>query len=126
MNNDFVYYNNNPYGIKEEDCVTRAITLASQNFNYFEIARKLELVAELLDCEKLCVCCYDFLIEKVLMFPRIDIDIGMTVRDFAEQHQRGIYLLRMDGHITTLIDGKLYDLWDASNKEITHVWFCGY
>lgn len=122
---DFVYYNNNPYGIKEEDCVTRSITLAS-GLDYFDVANKLQLTAELLGCEKLCVCCYDFLIEKVLLFPKVAIDRGMTVRDFAEQHPRGIYLLRMDGHITTLIDGILYDLWDSSKKEITHAWFCGY
>ena len=121
----FVYYNNNPYGNKEEDCVTRAITLAS-GLDYFDISRKLHLTGELLSCEKLCVCCYDFLIEKVLLFPRVEIDRGMTVGEFAEQHSRGIYLLRMDQHITTLIDGKLYDLWDSSNKEITHAWFCGY
>ena len=121
----FVYYNNNPLGIEEEDCVTRAITLAS-GLSYNEITKKLNLTAQLLECEKLCVCCYDFLIEQVLGFPRVKIDRGMTVRDFAEQHPKGIYLLRMDQHITTLIDGKLYDLWDSSDREITHSWFCGY
>lgn len=122
----FVYYNNNPLGIEEEDCVTRAITLASGNLSYNEITKKLNLTAQLLECEKLCVCCYDFLIEKVLGFPRVEIERGMTVADFAEQHPRGVYLLRMEQHITTLIDGKLYDLWDSSDREITHAWFCGY
>jgi hypothetical protein len=121
----FVYYNNNPYGIEEEDCVTRAITLAS-GLCYFDISNKLKLTAELLGCEELCVCCYDFLIENVLMFRKVEIDRDMTVGDFAQQHPRGIYLLRMEQHITTLIDGKLYDLWDSSDKEITHAWFCGY
>jgi hypothetical protein len=121
----FIYYNNNPYGDEEDDCVTRAITLAS-GLCYFDVANKLKLTAELMGCEKLCVCCYDFLIENVLMFREVKIDRGMTVSDFAEQHPHGIYLLRMEQHITTLIDGKLYDLWDASEREITHVWFCGY
>lgn len=121
----FVYYNNNPNGETREDCVTRAITLAS-GLDYFDVARKLKLTAELMECEKLCVCCYDFLIEKVLLFPKVEIERGMTVGDFAEQHPRGIYLLRMEQHITTLIDGKLYDLWDSSDREITHAWFCGY
>lgn len=122
---DFVYYNNNPYGNEEEDCVTRAITLAS-GLPYFEVAEKLDLTSRLLDCEKLCVCCYDFLIEKVLMFPKVQIDKGMTVEDFARHHRKGAFLLRMEGHITTLIDGKLYDLWNSSDKEITNAWFCGY
>ena len=42
----FVYYNNNPYGLKEEDCVTRAITLAS-GLPYFEVQKKLKLIANL-------------------------------------------------------------------------------
>ena len=121
----FIYYNNNPLGIEEDDCVTRAITLAS-GLCYFDISKKLQLTAELLGCEKLCVCCYDFLIENVLMFREVKIDRGMTVCDFAEQHPYGIYLLRMEQHITTLIDGKIYDLWDSSEREITHAWFCGY
>ena len=105
--------------------MTRAITLAS-GLCYFDIAKKLQLTAQLMDCEKLCVCCYDFLIENVLMFRKVEIDRGMTVGDFAEQHPRGIFLLRMEQHITTLIDGKIYDLWDSSDKEISHAWFCGY
>lgn len=120
----FVYYNNNPYGLKEEDCVTRAISLAS-GLDYFDVSKKLKLTSELLECEKLCVCCYDFLIEKVLMFSKVDCR-GMTVGEFAEYHLRGIYLLRMKEHITTLIDGKLYDLWDSSQRKLTHAWFCGY
>ena len=67
----FIYYNNNPYGLKEEDCVTRAISLAS-GLDYFDISKKLKLTSELLECEKLCVCCYDFLIEEVLMFSKVD------------------------------------------------------
>lgn len=121
----FIYYNNNPFGFEEDDCVTRAITLCS-GLSYFDISNKLKLTGELLDCEKLCVCCYDFLIEKVLKFPKVEIDMGMTVDDFAKQHPKGIYLLRMEQHITSLIDGTIYDLWDCSDRKISHAWFCGY
>lgn len=121
----FKYHNENPYGYEEDDCVTRAITLATGE-DYYEVGRKLYLVGELLNCEKLYVGCYQFLISKVYGFPEIKFNRGMTVGDFAEQHPRGIYLIRMESHITTLVDGELWDLWNASDRKPTHIWFCGY
>lgn len=122
---DLNYYNNNPYGYTDDDCVTRAITLATGE-SYEEVGRKLYLVGELNNCEKLCVDCYEFLIESVYKFPQVKFEYGITVDEFARQHPNGIYLLRMNGHITTLIDGELWDLWNASEKEPTNIWFCGY
>lgn len=122
---NFVYYNNNPYGYTDEDCVTRAITLASGD-DYDEVSRKLYLLGELMDCDKLNVDCYKFLIETVYGFPQVEFERGITIGEFMEQHPYGIYLIRMSGHITCLIDGQLWDLWDATDKEPTNIWFCGY
>lgn len=122
---DLYYYNNNPYGYEENDCVTRAITLSTGE-DYLEVAHKLDLVAELLDCEKLCVCCYQFLISQVYGFPEIKFDKGITVGEFAEKHPQGIFLVRMQGHITSLVDGEIWDLWNCSDKLPTNIWFCGY
>lgn len=122
---DLYYFNNNPYGYTDSDCVSRAITLATGE-DYTEVGRKLYLIGELLDMEKLNVNCYQFLISKVYGFPEVKFHKGMTVGEFAEQHPQGIYLIRMEGHITTLIDGDLWDLWNASDKIPTNIWFCGY
>ena len=50
------FLNLNIMGKLENDCVNRAIALAL-NEDYLLIQRKLELVGELFECEKLCVCC---------------------------------------------------------------------
>lgn len=116
----FVYYNNNPYGRREEDCVTRAITLAS-GLDYKEVQEKLYYTAKLLNCDKLCICCYRHLIDDVLKYRRVDAE-GYLVGEFADLHPHGIYLVRMNGHITVIINSAIYDIWDCRNQVITDCW----
>lgn len=116
----FVYYNVNPKGIREEDCVTRAITLAT-GLDYEDIADKLYLTAELLDCQKLCMYCYRRLIEDVFKFKEVD-GGGMTVEEFADLHPYGIYLIRIEGHITVSVYGEIWDIWDCRDELVDTVW----
>ena len=116
----FVYYNRNDDKVSRNDCVTRVISLAS-GLPYSTIRKKLRYTARLLDCCKLCVSCYEFLIREVIGGTPVNCE-GMTINDFAELHPQGTYLLRMDGHITTLIDFTLYDIFDCRNHRITNAW----
>lgn len=117
----FRYLNVNPNNQKKNDCVTRAIKLAS-GLSYETIRKKLFHVKHLLDCESsYCVTCYSFIIQEVLGGIPKNCD-GMTVNDFAEHHPKGTYLLRMDGHLTTLIDYTLYDIFDCRDNLITNAW----
>lgn len=106
-----VYLNMNPDNRKISDCVTRAISLAC-DLEYKEVRKMLYHTAKLLRCEKLCVMCYKFLIEDVLKGKRVNCD-GMYPNDFADAHPFGKYLLRMNGHIMTCINGELYDIFDS-------------
>lgn len=116
----FVYFNQNPDGNRESDCVTRAISFATGS-DYKNIRKKLFHTAKLLDCEKLCPTCYEFLIEQVLKGRPVNCD-GMTVEDFAEFNPRGVYLVRMQGHISTIVDGCVYDIWDCRDCLLTNAW----
>lgn len=116
----FVYLNVNPDGNKESDCVTRAISL-STGVDYADIRKKLYHTAKLLDCEKLCNCCYSFLIERVFNCRPVNCD-GMTVNDFANIHPLGVYLVRMQGHISTIWNGDVVDIWDCRDCELTNAW----
>lgn len=107
----YVFYNRNPDGDKENDCVTRALSLAF-NEKYEDIRKQLFHTARLLNCEKLCVMCYKFLIEDVYKCKRVNCD-GMFPADFADLHPDGTYLLRMNGHICSCIDGKIIDIFDS-------------
>lgn len=116
----FVYYNQNDDKVTRNDCVTRAISLAS-GLPYSTVRRKLRYTARLLDCKRLCPTCYAWLIQEVLGGLPVNCE-GMTANDFAKLRPYGTYLLRMDGHITTLIDDKIYDIFDCRGWLLTNAW----
>lgn len=116
----YVYYNINPRGIKEEDCVTRAISFAT-GLDYNVVAEKLTLIAKLMNCDRLCVCCYRHLLDDIFKFRRVNCD-SMTVNCFANKHPYGTYLVRMNGHISCIKNGKVYDIFDCRDIELTDAW----
>lgn len=116
----FRYYNVSPDGEHKNDCVTRAISLAC-NMPYAETRKKLRCVATLFDCERICMSCYKHLIENVLYCKPLDCD-GMTVEMFADMHPSGIYLVRMEQHISTIIDNTIYDIFDCRDHLLTNAW----
>jgi hypothetical protein len=120
MTNSFTYYNNNPLSLEEEDCVTRAIALAS-NLPYSAIKDKLYYMAQLLDCNALCVCCYSKLLDYIFQYDRVPCK-GYTVGEIVQKYDNSTLLIRMNGHLTCAIDGILYDLWDSSEELADIVW----
>lgn len=116
----FVYLNVSPQGEHKNDCVTRAISLAS-GLPYSKIRKKLFHTAKLLDCEKLCMCCYRHLIENVFYYKPTNCD-NMSVEEFADKHPIGIYLIRMQGHISVIIDNCVYDIFDCRKHLLTNAW----
>lgn len=117
----YKFLNLNPLGKKEEDCVCRAISLALEK-SYYEVLEDLELVGKLFKCEELCVCCYKFLLDNVYDLKRIEEVKGMAIEVFAKTFKNGVYLVRISGHLTCIIDGICYDIWDCTNEEIDIVW----
>lgn len=118
---EFRYYNLNPQGERRNDCVTRAITLAS-GLPYSEIRRKLYHTAKLLRCEsKLCPTCYSFAIQEVLGGIPTNC-FGMTVGEFANKYPKGIYLVRIEGHLTCIVDNCCYDTWNCMDRMCDMAW----
>lgn len=117
---NYKYYNQNPDGKKIEDCVTRAISLAT-GLPYEKITKKLVLTAELWGCDKLCLSCYHHLLDDVFRFQRVYVD-GMTVEEFTETHPYGIYLLRCPSHLLAVVDGIDYDIFNSTDLRITDAW----
>ena len=116
----FRYYNRDEDGVHRNNCVTRAISLAS-GMPMGETRRKLRCVATLFDCERLCMSCYKHLIENVLYYKPLDCD-GMTVGEFADMHPKGTYLVRMEQHISIIIDNTIIDIFDCRDHLLTNAW----
>jgi hypothetical protein len=104
---NFRYLNVNPDQTKRNDCVTRAISF-SFKLPYSVVRKKLFHTAKLLDCEKLCMTCYCFLIQTLGSVPKNC--EGQTVGEFADLNPKGTYLIRIKGHLTMIRDNTIYDI----------------
>lgn len=117
---DYQYYNANPLGYIESDCVTRAITEAT-GLSYYEVQHKLKLMAQLYECDTLCVCCYHNLLDNVFGFERYNGN-GKTVKEIAKEFKNDILLIRIQGHLTMSKYGVVYDIWDCGNEIADVFW----
>lgn len=121
MNNYFKYYNNNPDGELLEDCVTRAIGLAT-GLDYDAVSNLLELTAKTYNCDKLCVCCYHNLLEDILCYEPIFCNRGERVKDIAKRYRKNTVIIRIEGHLTCSVKGYIMDTWDCGNRFVDCFW----
>lgn len=120
MKENFVYYNRNPKNEIDIDCVVRAISLAL-NQNYYLTEEMLINVGYLFKCEELEVDCYSYLLENVLGFKRRR-GHGRKVEEILRQYPTGTLLIRIEGHLTCAIDGKIRDIWDCTDEIVDRFW----
>lgn len=116
----FRYYNANPQGDNEQDCVIRAISLALQT-SYYDIITMLRANGRFYECDDLCVSCYERLLDRKFNLPHY-ISYGKTAKQIANEHPRDRVILRMEGHLSCSLYGDIYDTWDCSNEECTDYW----
>ena len=48
-----------------------------------------------------------------------------SVRDFCRDHPIGSFLLVLDQHVVTVVDGDYYDTWDSGSELPTYYWTKG-
>lgn len=46
-----------------------------------------------------------------------------TVRDFAEDHPKGMFVLALDNHVVAVNDGDYFDAWDSGNEIPLYYWY---
>jgi hypothetical protein len=117
----FEYYNRNPEGKREQDCVCRAISTAT-GLEYQAVDRALEFVAENYECDKLCLCCYYHLLEKVFGYIRIDCNFEVTVNELVKLHPCEKLIIRVQSHLTCGVFGKTFDIWDCTDELVDCYW----
>lgn len=117
----FKYYNRNPDRVHTKDCVCRAISTVTGLY-YDAVDNLLSMVAEDFECEELCVCCYNNLLEHVLCYPKIDCDYTKTVKEIAMEYPRNKVIVRVDAHLTAIVYGTVLDIWDCSDELVDCLW----
>lgn len=114
----FKYYNKNPFNRRIDDCVIRAISLLTNRGwgeTYDELAFLSAKQGYMTDNVEFVE---DYLDDR---FPR-ECHYSKTVGEFAKEHPYGKYAITMQGHITALIDGTIYDTFDPSDRVMRCAW----
>lgn len=115
----FKFCNVEPNQEKLQDCVIRAISLAT-GIRYDDVVKNLFSNGQQHSCDCINVSCYTKLIENLGYYTR-NVD-NYTVGDLADMHPNKVILIRIQGHLTCAIDNCIYDLWDCRNKIATNYW----
>ena len=114
----YEFYNANVHGNFVNDCVVRAISVAeckTWNETYDELSDLAQEEGILLDDVRFVENYLDKRYRRVSHYI-------MTVGEFAEEHPNGTYLITMPGHITVIIDGVLYDIFDCRERIMWSAW----
>ena len=45
-----------------------------------------------------------------------------TVKDFCIDHPKGIFVIKSDNHVATVVNGMLYDSWNSEKKIPIYYW----
>lgn len=120
----YVHLNPNPNGAYVEDCVIRAIAIAT-NRSWDEVAIYLFLQAFIMkNMPSVNKVWGTYLISigfRQYQLPNTCPDC-YTVRDFCMDNPYGIFILATGSHVIAVIDGNYYDAWDSGDELPTSVW----
>lgn len=72
------------------------------------------------DCDELVVDCYCNLLAKFNLSPSKA--EGKKVSDLAKEYPDDTLLIRLQGHLTCVINGCCYDIWDCT-EEIADIYW---
>ena len=121
MKNDrWVDYNPNPKRAIVGDCVIRALTKAL-NSDWETVYANLTAYGFAFgDLPNSNRVWGRFLKEKG--FIRYNFDMDITVNEFCELNQAGIFVLGLDSHVVCVENGKIYDTWDCGDEYLYCFW----
>lgn len=122
----FIFHNENPRNlVRASDCVIRALANAMDK-EWDDVLKELTDVAlEIKDSPT-----SDKVIEKYLQRLgytkerqlRKEDNTKYTVDEFARYKDKGNYIIRVAGHLTSVKDGYIYDTWNCSRKTTGNYW----
>ena len=111
-------YNPNPHGKAVGDCTVRAIAKATGSDwegAYIGLMLQGFLMADMPSANSVTTA---YLRNKGFRRHTIPDDCPdcYTIEDFCDDHPKGTFVIGTGSHLTTVIDGTLWDSWDSRNE----------
>lgn len=113
----YLFYNANPKGNRVEDCAIRAISLATfrpYKETYRMLAREASEEGLMLNSVKAVELFLDKRYERECF--------NITLDEFVETHPYNIYVVAMPGHLTCVMNGIVFDIFNPGKRQITCSW----
>lgn len=123
----YIYYNPNPAARLVGDCTIRAICkLTDQDWDSVYVATSVEgfIKKDMPSGNSTWGAYLKRLGYTRHIIPNTCPDC-YSVRDFCLDHSTGRYLLALDQHVVTVVDGDYYDTWDSGNEIPIYYWAKG-
>ena len=117
-NDVFVYMNPNPDNKNVGDCTVRALSIAlnkSWEMIFLDLCLQAYMMRDMPSSNDVWGT---YLQYKGWMLRRLPdtCPLCYTVRDFCNEHNKGIYILGTGSHVICVKNGKYYDAWDSGTK----------
>ena len=128
-NSKFQFHNENPRGlVRTNDCVIRAITTAEEG-NWHTTFNNLYKIAagqgRMISDPKV----WGYHLEQTGWSkrpqPRKSNNKKYTVHELIDLYPKGRFIISVAGHLTTVLNGKIYDTWDCGFKAVGNFWAKG-
>lgn len=117
-------YNPNPKGKNVGDCTVRAIAKATGK-DWGEAYLSLAVQGYLMGDMPSANACWGGYLRKLGFVRKILPDTCpdcYTLRDFAQEYDRGTYIVALSGHVVCVEDGEIWDSWDSGGEVPLYYW----
>ena len=121
----YVYINENPVGNKVGDCAVRAIAKAldiSWEMAYAKLVVNGFRMGDMPNSNNVISSVLRMNGFKRHNIPNTCPDC-FTIREFADEHPYGTYVVGTGSHVVAVIDGNYYDIWDSGDEVPIWYWY---
>ncbi len=120
----WVYYNPNPIAVRVGDCAIRAVAKALDTdweTAYLMIAKNGFAMGDIMSSNNV----WGSVLRQHGFYRYIvpnDCPDCYTLRDFCEEHPKGVYVVGMTNHTATVENGDYFDAWDSGDELVNYYW----
>lgn len=118
------YYNSNPIARSVQDCTVRALSKAlniSWDKAHMELSEASRQMGTIMNDNTVM----DALLRRNGFFRKNIPNYCpecYSIKEFCEDHPKGLYVLGTGTHVVTVVDGDWYDSWDSSDEIPLYYW----